>query len=61
MYRLMIIAFPISSMISTPLLPPLFAKQTIAPSADTAPSLTTFPSAVMRVAASQASLSASLD
>jgi len=56
-----ITAFPISSTISTPTPPPLFAKQTIAPIADIARSLTTFLSAAIRLAASQASLSASLD
>ena len=61
MYPPMIIAFPISSTISIPTLPPLSAKQTIALSADAAPSSTTFLSAEMPVAASQASLSASLD
>jgi len=54
-------AFLISSTISTPTPPPLSARQTIAPSANTARSSTTFLSAVIRLAASQASLSASSD
>ena len=55
------IAFPISFMISTPT--PLLSsvRQMIAPSANIAPSMTTFLSAVIRLVASQALLSASLD